>query len=68
MKTKQFDKKMGLNKKTIVNLDNGEQRAVDGGKLYCATGEVDTCISYNDYKCCTTYPITSNPPQICPSC
>lgn len=65
MKVQKFDKKLDLNKKTIVNLNNGEQRVVDGGKLDCKTGELPTCISAFGYTCCTTLP-SLNPP--CPSC
>jgi hypothetical protein len=65
MKIKTFYKKLFLNKKTIVNLDNGEQGAVEGGKEFCVTGERPTCISAFGYTCCTTLP-SLDPP--CPSC
>ena len=65
MKVKTFNKKLGLNKKTIVNLDNGDRRVVGGGKPECATGERPTCISAFGYTCCTTLP-SLDPP--CPSC
>ena len=64
MKIKKFYKKLFLNKKTIVNLDNGEQRVVDGGVPACKTGELPTCISFQGYTCCTTF--SNDPP--CPSC
>ncbi len=67
MKTKQFHKKLGLKKKTIVNLNNGEMKAVDGGEWPCKTGEIPSCISFNEYTCCTTL-ASINPPPHCPSC
>ncbi len=68
MKTKQFDKKLGLKKKTIANLNNRELKAVDGGAKTCATvGQVQSCITFNDYTCCTTN-ATINPPLHCLSC
>lgn len=65
MKIKKFYKKLGLNKKTIVNLDNGEDRVAGGGPPHCATGERPTCISAFGYTCCTNI-YSNNPP--CPSC
>ena len=38
MKTKKFNKKLVLNKKTIVNLKNGQMKKVQGGKTYPPCG------------------------------
>ena len=39
MKTKQFNKKLSLNKKTVANLNNGDMNAVQGGQSLVK----DTC-------------------------
>jgi hypothetical protein len=44
MKTKKFDKKLVLNKKTIAHLNKGEMNAVEGGYVNCITGGLDTCV------------------------
>jgi hypothetical protein len=54
MKTKTFKKKLTLNKKTVVNLNNSELNDVKGG---CAT-EVQSC----------PLPNTSNYMMICETC
>lgn len=41
MKTKKFSKKLRFNKETILNLDNGKMKAVQGGGLY--TDDDPTC-------------------------
>ena len=60
MKTKRFDKKLVLNKKTIAHLVNGEMKAVEGGVLITYTCP-DTCRTCpTDCKTCgamTGYPI-----------
>jgi len=43
MKTKRFDKKLVLNKKTIVHLDNGEMKALEAGINHCKTITTPTC-------------------------
>ena len=54
MKTKNFDKKLTLNKKTIANLKDKDMKAVNGGA---------TNPSNNPYVCCI--PQTVLPP-LCP--
>ena len=54
MKTKQFKKKLVLNKTTIVHLDNLAMKAVDGGDLTCETNDpIHSCITFNGYTCHT---------------
>jgi hypothetical protein len=54
MKTKEFSKKLTLNKKTIVNLKDKDMNAVNGGA---------TNPSNNPWVCCIPKP--SDPP-LCP--
>lgn len=54
MKTKPFDKKLVLNKKTVAHLNNSEMKAVEGGDMpLCVTIGADTCISYEGWTCGT---------------
>jgi hypothetical protein len=65
MKSKQFNKKMTLNKKTVANLNNGEMREVNGGdicphKITYQAGSCPTvCYTMNSDKsivvCCAPY-------------
>jgi hypothetical protein len=67
MKTKHFDKKLVLKKKTIAHLDNGEKKAVaGGGPPLCVTIGAVTCISFMGWTCtlptdCKTCPQTGDP-------
>ncbi len=47
MKTKQFDKKLVLNKKTVAHLNNGEMNGVQGG--------IDTIYSTNPSCSCPQF-------------
>ena len=57
MKSRSFSKKLTLNKKTIVNLNNGEMTAVQGGLPQSTTAvSVTNCCLCNyctrsDAKC-----------------
>ena len=66
MKSKRFNKKMVLNKKTVANLNNGEMREVNGGNQICPdkityqAGSCPTvCYTMNSDKsiviCCAAY-------------
>jgi natural product precursor len=54
MKTKKFDKKLTLNKKTIVDLKNEELNSVKGGQhsvvVPCGT-MLSLCCMTPDYPC-----------------
>lgn len=50
MKTKKFEKKLSLNKKTIADLEAGEQNAVKGG--FGGTGR-SFCWCYPSLPTCT---------------
>jgi hypothetical protein len=59
MKTKKFGKRLGLNKKTIANLSDGQMGIVKGGILTLNTNEtVCTCIQTR----CTCGSINPCPP------
>jgi hypothetical protein len=46
MKTKPFDKKLVLNKKTIAHLDNDKMNAVQGGMPTCITNmNITSCFT-----------------------
>jgi hypothetical protein len=73
VKTKRFDKKLVLNKKTIAHLGYVEMKAVEGkGQYPCVTIGADTCISFLGWTCtgcptyCETCPQTGVP--VCPEC
>lgn len=51
MKTKTFERKLTLNKKTIDDLSNGEMKDVYGG-ITCPL--TYTCSSCNPLLCCNT--------------
>lgn len=55
MKVKKLDRKLSLNKKTIVNLNSSEMNVVKGGDTLDAECPSYTCISCppNTYKCPT---------------
>lgn len=57
MKSKTFNKKLVLNKKTVSHLNRGELKAVDGGDEICDTDQAPTCISFQGWTCetCPTY-------------
>lgn len=66
MKTKNFNKRLSLNKKTVVNLNHGEMKNVQGGEPECAfkityqVGSCPTvCYTMNSDKsivvCCAPY-------------
>jgi hypothetical protein len=57
MKTKKFGKRLGLNKKTIANLSNGQLGNVKGGIDTLNTDvTVCTCIIQTPCTCETMYP------------
>jgi hypothetical protein len=63
MKTKKFDKKLVLNKKTIANVSNKGMEAVQGGKLSRRTLECPgTCFEVS----CNTCPAFTCMITICP--
>lgn len=67
MKTKRFDKKLVLNKKTIAHLHNGEMKAVAGGNPpgpICKSAPLLTCVSAFGWSC-PTCPQTGDPCLIC---
>lgn len=66
MKTKPFNKKLVLNKKTVSHLNRRELKAVDGGEEICDTDQAPTCISFQGLTCetCPTYMIKG----ICHNC
>ena len=47
MKTKKFNKKLTLNKNTIVNLDDGDMQNAKGGSGFTCIYDY-MCNSYND--------------------
>lgn len=51
MKLKKFEKKLALNKKTIVNLDTNQMSKVNGG--YCYTFPKSGCVITNFTNCVT---------------
>lgn len=60
MKTKKFSKKLALNKKTIVHLDNEETKKVLGG-----TGLCTTKVTYRQGSCNTVcYTINPDDPSV----
>jgi hypothetical protein len=66
MKTKRFGKKLVLRKTTVVHLDKGEMKAVEGKDEVCATGELPTCITFMGYTCPKkTEPLTGFPCIVC---
>jgi len=69
MKTKHFDKKLVLNKKTIAHLGYGDMKAVEGGgPPTCVTIGADTCISFEGWTCtgCPTYNTCPTDCKTCP--
>jgi hypothetical protein len=67
MKTKKFNKKLTLNKKTISNLENGQMKDAYGGApsdiYYKQTGPIDPPPPvYTCYSC------PNCPVSICPDC
>jgi len=57
MKTKKFGKRLGLNKKTIANLSDGQLGIVKGGMPTLNTNvTVCTCIIQTPCTCETMYP------------
>ena len=65
MKTKKFDKKLVLNKKTIANVSNKGMEAIQGGKFSRRTlecPEFGTCFEVT----CNTCPAFTCMISICP--
>jgi natural product precursor len=72
MKTKKFEKKLSLNKKTIAHLNNGDMKSLQGGDVpsgctcpFCQVNENSTVISL----CPTVAPTcqtcaTEAPPEV----
>jgi natural product precursor len=48
MKVKKFNKKLGLNKSTVANLNNSDMNAVYGG----VTNEPTVCVTKCATNCC----------------
>ena len=63
MKTKTFDRKLKLNKKTIVDLTYGDMRFVNGGK----TGTCETQVPQESVCliCTEACPTANNPYTVC---
>ncbi|MCU0284964.1 MAG: class I lanthipeptide [Acidobacteria bacterium] len=60
MKPKNFSKKLMLNKKTVVHLDNNEMNGANGGAV-TYTQDVN-CLTYGKNSCPTAcYTIEYNP-------
>ncbi len=61
MKTKRFEKKLALNKKTIAHLEPGEQSVVKGGveMTYSCGGTCVTCVTCPNHNTClhTGFPV-----------
>jgi len=62
MKTKTLNRKLTLNKKSIVDLNGEEMQKLKGGGLF--TDDDPTCfwiscLCETHYKCCTGYPCQS---------
>ncbi len=76
MKTKKFGKRLGLNKKTIANLNNGEKGHVfGGGPETNATGDIclATCTCPPTIFICTDRPTCAYTcaltcPETCNTC
>ncbi|MCX6579019.1 MAG: class I lanthipeptide [Candidatus Aminicenantes bacterium] len=56
MKTKKFDKKLALNKKTIADLSNGEMGKIQGGGYDTALSHCLACMETNYSRCLTQCP------------
>jgi hypothetical protein len=67
MKTKNFEKKLTLNKKTIANLNRGQLAQARGGGETTSCYTCDTCLTYCSCTCETCVPTGIDPTQDCNS-
>jgi hypothetical protein len=65
MKTKNFKKRLTLNKKTIANLNNGELAQAKGGGLTPSCPTCETCLTYCSCTCETCVPTGQEPTDNC---
>ncbi len=67
MKTKKFNKKLTLNKKTVVNLDSSNMNGVQGGIVetyYTCPTNLTHCRT----RCATYCPLCPSLDTACPDC
>ena len=66
MKVKKFERRLSLNKETIVNLDPSEMNVVKGGYTVDAECQSLTCVSCPPptYKCVTVFNTCKCAPMI----
>lgn len=57
MKTKNFSKRLVLNKKTVANLNNHDMKNIYGGRETGATECVTNCQT-NCFRCNTKFPLS----------
>lgn len=64
MKTKKFQKKLGLHKNTVANLSSNEQAGVNGGEIKTVYTNCIICTHTQDASCLT---VCADCPTMCGS-
>lgn len=65
MKTKNFKRRLTLNKKTIANLNYGQLVQVKGGAVTPTCPTCETCLTYCSCTCETCVPTGQDPTNDC---